>query len=79
MLLCSDGLTGELSDAQIQQICTSAGTLEAMVSELVEAANREGGKDNISCIVLGLSGPAAPPAEERPRGFFEKLLKPAKS
>ncbi|MNC05827.1 protein phosphatase [Pseudomonas linyingensis] len=79
LLLCSDGLTGELSDAQIQQICASAGTLEVMVSELVEAANREGGKDNISCIVLGLSGPAAAPVEERPRGFFEKLLKPAKS
>lgn len=79
LLLCSDGLSGELSDVQIQQICASAGTLEAMVSELVEAANREGGKDNISCIVLGFSGPAAAPAEERPRGFFEKLLKPAKS
>jgi protein phosphatase len=79
LLLCSDGLTGELGDTRIQQICGAAATLEAMVSELVEEANRMGGRDNISCIVLALDGQAAAPVAERPRGFFEKLLKPAKS
>lgn len=77
LLLCSDGLTGELSDAEIQQLCASAATLDALVDDLVESANRKGGKDNISCIVLGLVAPA--PAEERPRSFLDKLLKPAKS
>lgn len=79
LLLCSDGLSGELGDEQIRQLCAAAGTLEAMVSALVEAANRAGGRDNISCIVLALDGAATAPAPERPRGFFEKLLKPAKS
>lgn len=79
LLLCSDGLSGELGDAQIQQICAGAGTLDALVSELVEAANRAGGRDNISCIAIAHTGPAAAAVLERPRGFFEKLLKPAKS
>jgi protein phosphatase len=77
LLLCSDGLTGELSDAQILQCCATAATLDELVDELVEAANRMGGKDNISCIVLGLSAPPAP-VEARPRSFLDKLLKPAK-
>ena len=75
LLLCSDGLSGELSDAQIQQCCAAAATLDALVGELVEAANRQGGRDNISCIVLGLD---APPAAARPRSFLEKLFNPAK-
>ncbi|WP_460425892.1 FHA domain-containing protein [Azotobacter armeniacus] len=31
LLLCSDGLTRELSDAQIQQLCAGAATLDALV------------------------------------------------
>ena len=82
LLLCSDGLTRELSDAQIQKICARAGTLEVMVSELIESANRMGGSDNISCIVLGLASPPPPtPAIEPPppRGFLDKFLKSAKT
>lgn len=79
LLLCSDGLTRELSDVQIRQLCARAATLDALVGNLVEAANRMGGHDNISCIVLGLASP--PPvqaAAQRPRSFLRKLLKPAK-
>lgn len=79
LLLCSDGLTGELDDAQIQQTCANADTLDGMVSELVEAANRMGGRDNISCIVLGLAEPAPSAAAEPPRSFLDKLFKSAKS
>jgi protein phosphatase len=79
LLLCSDGLTRELSDARIQEICARAGTLEDLVSELVDTANRMGGNDNISCIVLGLAPPSSEPMPERPRGFLDKLFKPAKS
>ncbi len=79
LLLCSDGLTRELGDAQIQQLCAGASTLDALVSALVDAANRMGGHDNITCIVLGLNAP--PPvrsAAQQPRGFLSKLLKSAK-
>ncbi|MFD2836826.1 PP2C family protein-serine/threonine phosphatase [Azotobacter vinelandii] len=76
LLLCSDGLTRELSDARIQHLCAHTLSLDTLVGALVGAAERMGGSDNISCIALGL---AAPPArtEERPRGFLRRLLKSA--
>jgi len=74
LLLCSDGLTNELDDAAIQHCCAEAATLEAMVEQLVGLANSHGGRDNISCIVLGL-GPAAEPHEARPPGLLRKLFK----
>ncbi|MEX6504645.1 PP2C family protein-serine/threonine phosphatase [Pseudomonas zhanjiangensis] len=78
LLLCSDGLTGELTDAQIQQLCANAGSLEAMVASLVGAANLMGGHDNISCIVLGREAtvPAPVNAAKRPRGLLGRLFKP---
>ncbi len=75
LLLCSDGLSGELDDAAIQRCCAEAATLEAMVEQLVELANGQGGRDNISCIVLGL-GPPAEPRQAPPRGLLRKLFKP---
>jgi protein phosphatase len=77
LLLCSDGLTGELTDAQIQQLCISAATLDELLALLIERANRMGGNDNISCIVLG-RGPVEPVEAARPRGFLGKLFKPLK-
>lgn len=74
LLLCSDGLTSELDDAAIQRCCAEAATLEAMVEQLVGLANSHGGRDNISCIVLGL-GPAAEPREASPPGLLRKLFK----
>jgi len=78
LLLCSDGLTGELTDQQIQQLCATASTLDELVAQLIELANQMGGKDNISCVVLGRAVPEAPVVEARPRGFLSKLLNPRK-
>jgi len=77
LLLCSDGLTGELTDEQIQQLCSNAHTLDELVAELIAQANRMGGKDNISCIVLG-RGVAPASVEPRPRGFLSRLFNPRK-
>lgn len=77
LLLCSDGLTGELDDAQIQQQCAAAATLNELVAVLIAQANRQGGNDNISCIVLGCS-PTELAEVERPRGFLSRLFKPLK-
>jgi len=52
MLLCSDGLTEEVPDEQINEIVHDAGDLETAAVELVTAANENGGSDNIS-VVLG--------------------------
>lgn len=52
LLLCSDGLSSELEDAEILACCNTVATLEELVSQLVGAANAAGGRDNISCLVL---------------------------
>lgn len=78
LLLCSDGLSGELSDTQIQQLCAEAATLDELVEQLIGLANRLGGKDNISCIVLGLNAPQSPVIAAKPRNFLSRWLSPRK-
>jgi protein phosphatase len=56
-LLCSDGLTRELPDSRIESLLASglsrAGAeLADLCIQLVEAANRAGGGDNITCLLL---------------------------
>lgn len=74
LLLCSDGLTGELTDEQIQDVCAGAATLDELVDELIGLANRLGGKDNISCIVLGRSMAESTEIDARPRNFLSRWL-----
>jgi protein phosphatase len=52
VLLCSDGLTNMVDDEMIHQILTGGGRLKDRVEKLVETANQNGGKDNISVIVI---------------------------
>ncbi|QNP29478.1 Stp1/IreP family PP2C-type Ser/Thr phosphatase [Cylindrospermopsis curvispora] len=51
LLLCSDGLTEELLDEQIFQLYQNP-DLEQTASSLVEAAKANGGKDNITVILI---------------------------
>jgi protein phosphatase len=54
VLLCSDGLTNMVDDEKIHQILNEGGRLKDRVEKLVETANQNGGKDNISVIVMEL-------------------------
>ncbi len=51
-LLCSDGLSGMCQDEQILQVTVGAKSLERAVAELVDAANRNGGTDNVTTLML---------------------------
>lgn len=51
-LLCSDGLSGMVPDEGINQISTNAKSLERAVAELVDGANRNGGTDNVTTLLL---------------------------
>jgi serine/threonine protein phosphatase PrpC len=51
-MLCSDGLTRELSDASIQQLLNRDLSLQTLSSDIVEAAKRAGGHDNITCLLV---------------------------
>jgi protein phosphatase len=74
LLLCSDGLSGELLDEQIQELCASASTLDDLVQQLIDSANTAGGRDNISCIVIGLAVVEQIGVDQRPHSFLRKLL-----
>ncbi|MHB8883081.1 MAG: PP2C family protein-serine/threonine phosphatase [Thermodesulfovibrionales bacterium] len=53
LLLCSDGLTDMLSDAEIEALVIShRSMLGEMAGALAEAAKEKGGKDNISLIIV---------------------------
>lgn len=54
VLLCSDGLTNMVDDEMICRILKGDGNLEDRVEELMKTANENGGKDNISVIVIEL-------------------------
>ena len=51
-LLCSDGLTGMVSDAGVAEILAGAPSLAVAAQRLVAAANEAGGRDNITVILF---------------------------
>lgn len=52
LLLCSDGLWGLVSEDEITAIITTSPSLQAACESLVAAANRAGGRDNITAILV---------------------------
>jgi serine/threonine protein phosphatase PrpC len=64
-LLCSDGLTTMIGERRIEDLLAGASSLDAAVRALVDDANREGGRDNITAVAFRLDDAAAvaPPAE----------------
>ncbi len=52
ILLCSDGLSNELSGARIAALCSRYKTMHRLTKQLVDEANAAGGRDNISVICI---------------------------
>ena len=51
-LVCSDGLTSELLDAEIVSILHQAGSPEQVAQRLVRAAVDAGGRDNVTALIV---------------------------
>jgi len=60
-LLCTDGLHGLVDPIDIAVVLEHATSAQHAASALVELANTAGGADNITCVVVRLEPPAAPP------------------
>jgi len=56
VLLCSDGLVNHVSDEEIAQIALGETDLDRAVMRLVSLANERGGRDNISVVMVRVSG-----------------------
>ena len=54
LLICSDGLTGMLSDAQIELILTQDRNPTTAVQRLIDSANEAGGVDNITALLIDI-------------------------
>ncbi len=52
VLLCSDGLTNMVEDEDIRRVLKSGRDLKERAETLVQMANDNGGKDNISVIII---------------------------
>lgn len=56
VMLCSDGLWGEISDADIQTILQENDEPQDACKALVDRANDEGGRDNSTLIIVRVDG-----------------------
>src|SRR5262249_50306571 len=61
MLLCSDGLSGKVSAAEMATIIRKNGSLEESAKELIELAKQRGGEDNITVILARFDGEGLKP------------------
>jgi len=52
ILMCSDGLTGMLSELEIENFLTIEHSAEIAVKKLINGANHSGGLDNITAVVI---------------------------
>jgi PPM family protein phosphatase len=52
VLLCSDGMSGQVEDPVIHQIVMTAATPQAACEALIDAANAAGGPDNITAVLV---------------------------
>ena len=66
LILCSDGLTDLVGDAEILQILLE-NELDPALQHLVDLANQRGGHDNITIVALQV--PAAPTAPAKPKAL----------
>ncbi len=64
LLLCSDGLSGMIRDAEIRQVLVDIDDPIRACKELTDRANAAGGHDNITVIVVRFSGPGLPPPSD---------------
>ena len=56
ILMCSDGLYSMIDDGEIESVLSGSKSLEEKAAILIALANRAGGKDNSSVILIDTSG-----------------------
>jgi len=59
-LLCSDGLTGPVTEATMRDVLAAIREPADVIPELIRLANEGGGPDNITCVVADIVAPPQP-------------------
>lgn len=60
-VLCSDGLVDEVPDGEILDLVASVADPQSLSEQLVELANRHGGRDNVTVVIVDVLDGAEPP------------------
>lgn len=63
LLLCSDGLTKELTDVGIEHFMRTAATAQDAVEDLMKAALANSGRDNVTIVIIDVLGVTQPVAQ----------------
>jgi len=56
ILLCSDGLSGSVTDDEIRNVLLTTAVLDSACSQLIDLANSRGGEDNITVVLFEMEG-----------------------
>lgn len=64
ILLCSDGLTGPVTDEEVADILMDTPDLQVAAQKLIDKANSRGGPDNITVTLARIEDPTLPSAKE---------------
>jgi PPM family protein phosphatase len=59
-LLCSDGLTDVVSDEDVHEVLSAVADADEAVNQLITLAIRNGGPDNVTCIVADVVDESSP-------------------
>jgi len=66
-VLCSDGLSGMMTDEQLRDTIVGAGDdIEKAAKALVALANANGGEDNVTCVVIAFRAEGTAPVRRDP-------------
>src|SRR2546429_4012586 len=68
LVLCSDGLSGQVKKEEIAEIATRERDLQAACDRLIALANQRGGPDNITVILARFDGEGLRPVEASAEG-----------
>lgn len=71
ILICSDGLSGQVKREEIAECATRETDPERLCSELIDLANSRGGPDNITCVVVQMAGDGLPPSDAREAADYQ--------
>ncbi len=81
LLICTDGLSSELSDERLEAALATGGRTESVVDELIRGALEAGGRDNVTVIVVdvvagGVEMPTMAELQDDTNGMTLEVTRP---
>ncbi len=74
LVICSDGLSGQIKREEIAVLLHQQGDLDAVCDQLIAIANERGGPDNITVVLVRFDGEGLPPAGESGEVGYHTML-----